>query len=422
MFPTNQLYRAKSVSNLLPYSAMSEAFHLANLEDKNLATLLQKKIGKWGDSSNPWSTWIANKYVYEGVEYAGSLTVRISKLYKHMFGEPVDTNLLSRVGATLGQYKKEVDLFWTIDRIFHWEPGDFAERDGKSCWWQGNNYCRVGLAARPNARVILFFRDEEQYEKNEGKKGIGRSWLVEQEDKGRAIIFNAYGVSLSDTADILATKFDMKAKKVRIYSQNAYLNAGNLNNINREGGEEGLGYVIAPDVSEYSSSSTLEIEDFSSTGAECSVCGKKHRPSQLHLRGYKILCETCLDKLYPRCAFCGNAEDPNGMKQVFYSGQHRNCCTRCYITYDLGSKEHFCEIHGNTFDITYPAWHTNKRYCPTCIDIGVATRCYTCKRIVNDYVRLEHRLGINMCVSCSRKMVVHIQKSPRLGHRNKAQE
>lgn len=423
MFPTKQLFHFKSENNRLPYEAFVSAHQEAVELDKDLAALLQKRIGQWGDESSSWSKWTTPKYVYNGIEYSGALTVRISKLYKRMYERPINMDILSKIGSTLGQFKKEIDLVWTIDNIFHWEPGDFAERDRKSCWWSGNNYCRVGLAARPESRVVLFYESEEQYEKFGGKKGIGRSWLIEQGDKDRALIFNAYGISLSDTASALASQFKMKSKKVRIYSEAAFLNQGNLNNMQREGGETGLGYVIAKAVDEYSSTSTLEIPNFSSSYAHCHHCKEKYRPERLHIKGYQILCAECLDKLYPKCMACGKPMDQHEVIPIVYSGTMKQICKPCYDKRGLGAPDHFCEIHGNTFDNCYKAWHTGKQYCYTCLDNDLITQCSTCKKFVNDFVKLE--IGgrkYSLCIPCSRKLVEGIRYAPRLGHRNAVKE
>jgi hypothetical protein len=418
MFLKNQLFEVKIPVNEIPRSAMvelSQKYH-----GHKLSSILETGIGVWSNTTNPWMKWNTGKYVTEGKVYQGNWTTRIAKRFYDVYDEKLDDKTLSEVGGFLGRFQKEVDTAFQISPIFDWSPGDFAERDGSSCWWAGSNSCRVGLAARENAFVVLFYKNRKMYEENEGRKGIGRSWMLEYPDK--AFIFNAYGVSLSDTANILATQFKLNQKKVYIRSSGAFLNQGNLNNTERQGGETGISYVLAPDVSGYSSSfeTPIRIESFSTNPATCTNCKSAHRPSELTLIHNEVLCYTCMSEKYPTCNFCERRVD--SVTAIWASGRERKICKTCMRRNGITPETHTCSVHGLSITSSKKAWHTNRKYCDECLNTGAAIRCYSCTTVVDRYVKLEipddgktlgHRrlVGEHICIPCSKKLITAIKES-----------
>lgn len=410
MFQYNTLFTAHVPNNILPREAMSNLVDKYHDVDRRITRMIGNEMGSWSLSTNPWMSWNAPRYSDGGVSYSGAWTTRAAKKFFNLYGEKIDEKLLSEIGGFLGQYKKEFTAHFKITEIFDWKPGDFAERGGQSCWWEGRNYCRVGLAARPNGKVILFYKDQEQHDAFEGKKGIGRSWMLEYPDK--AFIFNAYGVSLSDTAVVLSSQFNLKHKKIRIESDKAYINAGNFNNSEREGGDVGLGYVLSADVSGVTENSLVAVENFATNAAHCHHCKNSHRPVDLRFIEQRILCASCINELYPTCEVCG--ERVNKVTEVHYErGRIIKMCDGCIKRKGIDQPDHVCSRHGRTYKPTYLAWHTNKRYCNECMGDGLAAHCDGCRKVVNHYVRtmVDGRyLGACLCIPCSKKLIKELKE------------
>jgi predicted RNA-binding Zn-ribbon protein involved in translation (DUF1610 family) len=409
MFQYDELFEVSVPANELPRVAMQEISTKYLHIDRRISEMIANKMGNWTTSTNPWMLWNAPKYSDQGIMYSGAWTTRAAKKYHRLYGEKIDPDVLEDMGNMLGKYKKALEAVFKITSIFDWKPGDFAERDGQSCWWAGHNYCRVGLAARENAKAILFYKDKEQHDRYDGKRGIGRSWLLEYPVK--SYIFNAYGVSLSDTAMVLASQFDLQYKKVQIQSD-AYINAGNYNNLEREGGKIGLGYVLAKNVKDIAEGELHSVENFATSLATCQHCREQYSPSDLRFKDSRILCGYCIEKLYPACESCG--ERVTKVTSFHYEGTRKvKICDECIARKELLNPEHVCSVHGQSYRMTVLAWHTNKRYCPECLGKGLVVRCEGCKKYVNQYItpKVNGRMvGESLCIPCSKLMMKEIKE------------
>lgn len=409
---SDQLLSFNMQSGIIPEKAFREAYYKYAETNPRFAIILKDRIGAWDNAeANPWTLWKSEKYEWKGVQYSGSWTTRFAKLWRILTEEKIDETLLSEVGAYLGQYQKETEYFFQTTRIFHWSPGDFGERDGKSCWWQSNyGHSRVGLAARDYGYAALFYKDREQFERHGGKIGIGRAWVVNQEDK--AFIFNAYGVPLSKMALALAEANGLQMKKVGIYSPGVYINKGNMNNEGLDGGSGGLGYLLAPDVEaiKLGEENTYNLPSFGENVAHCHHCHEAKKPKELVLRGTEIYCLPCKKKLFPTCRTC-DREVPG--EKVFLRGEGLvHVCKDCIKGRSLDKKEHFCSVHGMTFDTTIRVWHTDIYACETCQREQNIYACRTCGRVeknaksivFNGYTITQNY----MCRSCRRRLAKSI--------------
>jgi hypothetical protein len=418
-FELEILYKASLPANIIPREVMSRIRnHLRdspNDQHNFISRVLSADIGDWSREDNPWMKWVTDKYSWNGTTYSGKWMTRFKKLLKVKNDHELSDEMSAFLGSEFGKFQTDKNYFFRLTRWMDWKPGDFSERDGQSCWWSEKNYNRVGFAALPTSYAVQFYESQEQFEKFGGRKGIGRCWLLVHERKW--YIFNAYGVSLSDIANILASTFGKKSKLVSVESDHAYINQGNLNNEGRQGGGVGRGYVIADELPDADADGTHKLPNFSTTPLECSECGIKVRPSEAYIADKEVVCSDCIVEHFHSCLTCGTYHRKERMTSI-WSSRYDEPYHICPY-HKESSPSAVCSVHGTLYpgERTYRAWHTNLEYCDTCERQGHVATCTSCGHVVNNYriLTVGRHSQIKFCVPCSKKLTQTIMEKP-YGH------
>lgn len=402
-FRLNELHKTSIPSNVIPRDAFIRLY--ATLENKQLKDAIIGEIGLLGDEANPWSQWKTNKYNHEGTTYSGKWMTRFSKYMKINHQVDIDSQTAGIMGDILGQFQQAINYYWVVSKEFTWSPGDFGERNNKSCWWNEYKTSRYGLMSLDEGYSIRFFKDEAQYTETGGAVGIARCWMYNGRDTA---IFNAYGLKLSDMATAITAEYNLPNHKVTVVSKGAYINAGNKDNYEngavQGGGNEGLGFIFQTE--NVPTSHKLYLPDFAKE-TTCKECRKTVNTLSIQLMENKhLMCNNCTKKNYKRCSLCGKYHPRDEkMEKVYYPSENRNvyACSACYDRITRKKRYHICTVHGLTTEVTMKIWHTNRRYCAECRhNDRRAIQCESCYRYTDDYV--EIRIGDRhflVCRHCS---------------------
>ncbi len=398
----NQLLNITLPSNTIPEPALRKVAML--MEEKgrlDLAKILKGSMGSWSNTSNRWTMWNADQIEAER-RYSGKWTKRFESFIYKEYNLKIGADLISEIGGILGQYQKEENHFLQITQKFHWKAGSFME-NSDSCWWGTFNYVRLGLSVDPNAYSVLLYRNQKEFEQDDNK-GIGRCWMLRESD--RYFIFNAYGVGLSVIADLLSKHFELENKRVEIASKDAWLNKGNLNNEGREGGANGIAYLLGKNLS---SGKSFTIAPFANNTIVCSDCGHMAQAQEKRHVEYngKLYCMECAEKRVVKCIFCGRKHETETTKYRFDEGN--NCqvpmCPSCEENEIRNKAARTCVVHGDTLRPCKKVWHTSKYYCQACERDGKINTCYTCTHVIEEYAELDLKRNgkIYMCKPCAKK-------------------
>lgn len=381
---TNKLFTVEVKQDVLGYKSFAAAYAaLMEKNFKNEANYVHYYI-RW-DSPGQWANFKDEK--------GTSWTKRFSAHIYNDSGHKMDKEALSLMGSVLNDSLKDETLHFQIAKYSDWSPGDFGEIRG-SCWWGDYDASRKGLVKDPRGYAVLYYDSPDDFRHYGFSKGKGRHWLVDLGD--RAVIFNAYGVSLSTAADGLAKLWDKTASKIDIISEGSYINKGNKNNEGEGGiaggGEIGYGFIIAD--KDYPRTHKENIGDIRLKDGQCERCKKELiRRSSYQLPGGKYICYNCVDEL-PKCGHCDHPYMGDGT-EVRYNRRTVTVCSTCLSRYCNP-----CEVHGIVLGSTHRVWHTNRCYCGECVDNRKAAVCM-CGKITDKYVRIGRTV---LCSSCVRKL------------------
>jgi hypothetical protein len=233
----------------------------------------------------------------------------------------------------------------------------------------------------------LFYNSEEQYLKYSKKQGIGRCFAFNH-DKG-LVIFNAYGIPLSTIAQGIAKAVEAEYSKISIFSHNAYINKGNMNNEGHDGGSEGLGYLVGHNLNGISS---VDIGDIT-LDENCEKCDKLLSSRNSKKIDGKYWCDKCIMKTPVfKCKKCGE----------YTAKEHRvdsfTICQPCYEGLPT------CCNHGKTLQTSYRVWHSNKTVCQKCVNEGLASSCDGCGRMVIKFLSVGlPKRKLHLCIACVQK-------------------
>lgn len=139
-----------------------------------------------------WGDWWSWKWVETNGQFRGKLPKRVSSYVRRWGGKRLTTEQLSIIGNIAKEnLLSEVSYTFDFTDKFNWEAGDFG--DSCSCFWGCRNMAK-GVMEKEGVLAIRFYA---------GYSGIGRAWLYKLSDT-QWILFNAYGLSTIDCANIFA--------------------------------------------------------------------------------------------------------------------------------------------------------------------------------------------------------------------------
>jgi len=169
---------------------------LENLANKNLSIF-----------PDEWN-WNVNYAVYhcDNKKISGSLAKRIRKFLNYRYSISLSEENMGGLGEILRVARNRTTQFHCkfVDN-FDWNPGDFG--DYRSCFWTQRKLAKKVLL-EAKARPVLFYRDG---------KGIARAITINHSHLDNClVIFNAYGMVLTEIVSLLAKHFKCKHKIVSI--------------------------------------------------------------------------------------------------------------------------------------------------------------------------------------------------------------
>lgn len=381
-------------SGMVPYESVICLAEYLEMADTRLHRVLDKAF-TWTNSSSPWRQ-------YSGPD-GSSWVKRFSNYAYKEFGIKIAPEMLSKIGDYISQ-GRTVDgknrYLYEIAKHTNWRAGAF-ENGKETCWWGSYNEWRIGLQEHPKGYSVLFYESEAAYEKYKQVKGLARCWLM-NEDVG-PVIFNAYNISLTTIARVLATTMDKTYERIHL-SSGAYINAGSRNNL-REGDDDGVGfgYLIKDKDAPAFRKPFLELSDFSHKDGACVYCGKGllKKNALAPQRGVYFCSEECMYQLYAKCENCGNLRPKPVTFHAVHLGFTRivNVCDDCYRGHDT------CENCGETLVRTMNVWHTSRKYCTRCVQEGRngAHTCSSCGHVTDKATDFPlARQTLHLCPTCTR--------------------
>lgn len=391
--------------NLIPRDAFTEAYKYLS----GVHAIGAHAIRSWS-WDNPDSEWNLFSLTAKKAPYKGKWTKRFASYMYKTYKEKIPDDIMSKVGEILSRYteRNERNYHFEFAKFSDWAQGAFKERDGKSCWWgDGKDYSRKGIVQDPRGYAILFYESKRHFDAYSKKKGAGRCWAIDQGEY--VVIFNAYGIPLSDIAAILSQKWKCSFAKAQVKSHGTHINSGNLNNINPVSGVQpygpvGLCYVIGSSDALKALPDVIDIGDIRFKDQRCAICGNLHiKPEMLSLKNKEYSCQECVKTLI-ECRYCGKHSKPEQFKAVYDPRDDKRylVCIGCE-----GVETGICTLHGAVVHPVTKVWHTNKHYCVGCMAHSKAITCDgACGHVVDRYIQFGTRKQIvKMCIPCHKKLV-----------------
>ena len=296
--------------------------------------------------------WIVNG----NGRYVGTYPKRIARYVKDHYGYQLTPSHIETIGTILKEHVNEAEqVYLTFDRDYI--DGASAEYgNGGSCWWGGDyNSGRYALhdAGGFAIREWRSIDDDNQYP-------IGRCWFLKLDNgyDGFAL-FNAYGRSLVSFARLLATKYGLSYRIVRMKSAeaNAYIN-------------NSQGVIIASgDVIDAMSDMTCITLPLYGTVEYCDRCGCMC--DELN----HGLCESCHTEQYTSCYRCEQLIHIEDEDRIVTEDGNDYCCESC------AERSHYQRCY------ECEEWHQDtilaineEVYCETCADrLNLIHCCNDCE-------------------------------------------
>jgi len=299
-------------------------------------------------------------------EYVGSFCKRAAKYYYQEHGIKFDSDFLGRIGGLVGENTTHhKDYIFDYDDRLDWQDGDFGD-DG-SCFWSCHKSARFALRDY-GAYAIRF------YEGGYYRQGIGRAWIVPQDDK--YFCFNAYGdYELPEVAQVLSAHLGLSYRRIDLTNYNCtsgdlYINSGR-------------GYALGsePEVN------GLSFWDFGidvPSMSTCAHCDEAFYDDDLYrVNGGDLVCESCLDEHY---SYCDRCEEYRIDRDFVEDTVGDYICDSCADDMDKCAG---CDRPGDDIDEDHGLCESCLEDCPRCTDCGdpvpycdlppIHCRCAECK-------------------------------------------
>lgn len=233
----------------------------------------------------------------------------------------------------------------------------------RSCWFQDGDYkgSRQALYNAGGFAVRTFDTD--------GNFTDGRCWIVPC-GKGRHAIFNAYGRSLGQFAELLSSMWKCHSKEVRTIRvpDGFYVNNSEC-------------IVLSPDVYDLDRMpfDHIEVADEDRYICHCDNCGEGLSDDDSIYSGtggYGTYCESCYSELFDSCQNCGETVDTGDLLECTGRSRYGDeyLCEHC-----AESRGYSCCTDCEEWKYDCSTTHDGESVCSDCIDNY--TTCEGCSEL-----------------------------------------
>lgn len=399
---TDVIHSVTLEQNVIPPEAFQELYN-------KYSGAVRTLINSWSwASDSEWNLWNLEKKI---TTYQGKWPKRFGSLYYKKTGEKLSETVLAEMGEVISRYAKKAQSYhFEITKFVDWQPGAFAERGGTSCWFtpgSPGDFSRKGLSQDPRGYAVLFYETAAKGKAYSKKKGIGRCWAIQQPDY--LVIFNAYGIGLSEIAGVLANHLGKSFKRVKIQSRGTQFNTGNKDNMLSSGAVAsydsiGTAYIIGDNFPEVE---IINVGDFRFKDVTCKMCKTPQCSLDKDLTSTRhgVYCKECSKDLI-QCAQCGEYITKELASLISYAGgAKRHFCVSC------AGRAFKCERHGLVVGRGHKVFHTSRLYCETCWNAGDVVTCTGCGNTVDKFKAVKLKKStLNLCIPChklTRKADLH---------------
>lgn len=321
------------------------------------------KLGDAVRSKARFDDLVSNKMVVTDKNYlpqgnTGKIAKRIQRWAYREYKCKFSPDQLERIGEISDTYKtfegssNKPVMFDFVDKI-NWKAGEFGDKG--SCFWGGRDAIKE-LFPFYGVKAVRFYTKSPN--SDDGLQGFARAWVHNDfPKKGYFIIFNAYGLILTQIASNLVSYLSRIRKTTYNYWE------VNLVNNERISGtvyiNNGIGIVIGPDTNEFDRDQEFDMNLDASAFEKvtCRRCKKtfykKDMVAHSDWHSY-FMCHECINEGYTICSYRGSVIEVAGAIEL-YNGT--------YVTYDCANQLEICDSCGgkvlrNHMEPIYLAQHT----------------------------------------------------------------
>lgn len=256
--------------------------------------------------------------------YRGTFPKRAAAFWRKDCGLKCPQSFIAQLGDVARLHTPEFrTYFFRFVAEFDWQDGDYG--DEGSCFWGDRSGAR-SLMQENGFRAVQFV--------SERGNGYARAWMKQMGAKW--ILFNAYGLTLTKMAQVLAGFWGVAYKNIRLRNSDnttglLYINGG-------QGVLLGNRSTIAP----------FNTIDFGMVNVgQCSECGQSLDVNDfMQTVGNTLYCRDCFHERYIVCQSCDEIADREDSVSIENEGY---VCESCYNYGDYTS----CEFCGSS-------WHSHR--------------------------------------------------------------
>lgn len=367
-----------------------------SLEGQELIRAYLSKLGL--DLPKYYAEW-------EWVSKFGTLPKRIARMFFKSHGYSFTPKQLSEIGNIARTNSEKNNVFYVdFTRTFDWAAGQFA--DNGSCFWGGRNDARTTMQ-RNGGYAMRFHRTHEElqdavgylkkhaggcihhpngercatcvgiksywaYGKHhiyEGYMGIGRTWVIPQEEESKYYLFNTYGMHQTLTS----------ARLLSLILGLTYAPVRELLNHGQENGtvwiNSGTGYIVAAQAREVKHHD-LKLKDFKPV--YCQQCGTTildPDDPKVTVDGGRHYCADCSSLV--KCNICEKQVRKYKYRRTIRLSRDNSqtCCDDCYSR-ETAAGVKACSSCGSGINKRHLVTHDNLLFCKDCHDeFPVCTTC-----------------------------------------------
>lgn len=248
----------------------------------------------------------------------GKLPGRIADYIYKNFGNKLPLTTVERIGNVVKRHMPSAGnetIVFSFAKNIDWGAGKFG--DGQSCFWTSRKDCRDNIKANKGFAVQFWNPATPD-------TGKGRCWGALAENDSVIVLYNAYGVALSEMARALSSFFKCDYRSVNLYingstSETVYVNSG-------------TGYVLGQSktIEALTSSYNLPYK----RNKVCHYC--RHADSETTMLDGRDFCKRCTSAFTRVCHACRATVWYNRARQVrlsYGSNQFITLCDSCSHKY-----------------------------------------------------------------------------------------
>lgn len=341
------------------------------------------------------------------VTKAGKIAKRVSTYLYKKHRIRITAEQLSQLGNIANSYKiRGFDYEYKFVKEFDWEDGMFGHSG--SCWFTDEHGYENSRDILDTAAgyAMLFYRVGDDYDPY---NGVGRVWILPVlGDNEGLFLFNAYGVELSDAAQLICDAMPGYTwKKIYCYNgtSDIYINNNRGAVIYRN---ENQDIRESECISLHLESTHREgyyhdlIMDESDNYFRCERCGDRHHVDDMYSTDYSTYCEDCYNELYGYCVRCNTDSDRDS--GTVYDGEFycEDCANELFVTCD-----DCATILHKDDDNYYILDDGDTIYCERCYNRNNCNECESC----NEHFHGDDILncdGSIYCKDCADKLGYYV--------------